>query len=100
MNKEQTPMEQLIDKINLYEQTGGINMLTLKAVLQSYLKLEKEFLKNKDDDWKECIKKEVILAFNNGTFAKEELEGAAEYFLDKVKDKYNIEIKHNRPIID
>jgi hypothetical protein len=44
--EEKTPMEQLIEKIELYDRRGGINMLTLKAVLQSYLKLETEYLKN------------------------------------------------------
>ncbi len=41
---EKTPMQQLIDKIELYDQRGGINMPTLKAVLQSYLRLETEYL--------------------------------------------------------
>jgi len=41
---EKTPMELLIDKINLYDERGGINMCTLKAVLQGYLQLEKEYL--------------------------------------------------------
>jgi len=41
----ETPMQQLIDKIDLYEKTGGINMITLKAVLQSYLKVEEKWIK-------------------------------------------------------
>jgi hypothetical protein len=44
MEEEKTPMEQLIDKINLYDERGGINIFTLKSVLQSYLKLETEYL--------------------------------------------------------
>lgn len=43
---EKTPMQQLIDKIDLYDERGGINLSTLKAILQSYLKLETEYLKN------------------------------------------------------
>lgn len=46
MEEEKTPMCQLIDKIDLYDERGGINMPTLKAVLQSYLKLETEYLEN------------------------------------------------------
>jgi hypothetical protein len=42
--EEKTPMQLLIDKIDLYDKRGGINMFTLKAVLQSYLKLETEFI--------------------------------------------------------
>ncbi len=43
---DKTPMEQLIDKIDLYDKNGGINMFTLKDVLQSYLKIETEYLSN------------------------------------------------------
>jgi len=41
---ETTPMQLLIDKINLYDERGGINMCTLKAVLQGYLELEKDYI--------------------------------------------------------
>ena len=44
MDTEKTPMQQLIEKIDLYDETGGINMFTLKAVLQGYLNLETEYL--------------------------------------------------------
>lgn len=44
IKEEKTPMQQLIEKIDLYEKTGGINMITLKSVLQSYLQLETKYL--------------------------------------------------------
>jgi hypothetical protein len=47
---EETPMQQLIDKIELYRQRGGINMETLQPVLQAYLRLETEYLKELKGD--------------------------------------------------
>lgn len=44
MDMEKTPMQHLIEHIDLYDKTGGINMFTLKAILQGYLKLETEYL--------------------------------------------------------
>lgn len=44
METEKTPMQHLIEHIDLYDKTGGINMFTLKALLQGYLKLETEYL--------------------------------------------------------
>ena len=44
MDTEKTPMQHLIEHIDLYDKTGGINMFTLKALLQGYLKLETEYL--------------------------------------------------------
>jgi len=46
MKEQETPMKQLIDKIDLYDKRGGINMFTLKIVLQSYLKIETQYLAN------------------------------------------------------
>jgi len=45
-NEEKTPMQHLIEKIDLYDERGGINMFTLKAVLRSYLRFEEKYLNN------------------------------------------------------
>jgi hypothetical protein len=58
---EKTPMQQLIDKIELYDQRGGINMPTLKAVLQSYLRLETEYLEKLKENQTSNISEDASL---------------------------------------
>lgn len=44
MKNDKTPIQQLIEKIDLYDERGGINMCTLKSVLQAFRKIEEEYL--------------------------------------------------------